>query len=926
MTLTPWYKVATPREDLRKRAPLDAAQFAVHLDRVVAGDAPPEYLDAERFLSRTFITEGLRRFSGEAVRRLAGERQGANAVLNLTTQFGGGKTHALTLLYHLARLGKDALELVGVRDLLDHARIDVVPEAAVAVFVGTSWSAVSGRGGNGEPVRRTPWGEIAWQLSQQTGRPELFEAVRAEDEARVAPGEDVIARFIPSDRPVLVLMDETMAFVTKARAVKVGESTLSSQFYEFVRELTGFADGRDRLVVVVSLPMSEEEMTAEDEQDFNRLAKATTRVAEPYLLARDLEIPEIVRRRLFDSAGSPADIRETSRAYAHWVQDHRDQLPVWFPLDRAQETLEATYPFHPTVLSVFERKWQALHSFQRTRGILRLLAQWVANAYEDGFKGAHADPLIALGTAPLDDQFFRASVLDQLGEERLQAAILADIAGEESHAWRLDADGPDTLRRLRLHQKVATALFFESSGGQQREEATVPELRLAVGEPDLDIGYVETALEALQDSCYYLAWEGNRYRFSIRPNLNKLLADRRAALDVNDVGEEARTAIRKVFASKKGVGTPFELCAFPDDTAAIADVPALQLVYLDPANRVGEEASRFVRQALDEKGANARVFRNALIFAIPDASGALLEAARRALAWKTLGDEAYSLELDDEGRRQLAEQQKRADRDLVEAVWRAYRRLAFLGAGGEVVEEDLGLLHSSAAESTMALVQARLRQRDELTDALAPGKVVQSWPKGLEEWSTKAFRDAVYASPVFPRVLKAEALKDTVARGVHEGLFGYAIKRDDKYVRIKFDDQLDSADVAFSDEEVLVPQALASQLKEAQPTLDKPVPVPDTSEPKPAPGEDSGSTDTVPLFTGHTIAKICWKGSIPPQKWTTFYTKVLSRLVSEGGLELNIEFKAEPPGGIHVERTDEIRQQLRDLGIDDEIDVDDEHA
>jgi hypothetical protein len=922
-TLTPWYKVATPREDLRKRAPLDAAQFAVHLDQVVAGEAPPEYSEAERFLERTFITEGVRRFAGEAIRRLAGERQGANAVLNLTTQFGGGKTHALTLLYHLARLGPAASDLVGVHDLLEHARIDAVPEAATAVFVGTSWSAVSGRGGDGEPRRLTPWGEIAWQLAQQTGRPELFEAVRAEDEARVAPGEDVIARFIPADRPVLVLMDETMAFVTKARAVKVGDSTLASQFYEFVRELTGFADGRERLVVVVSLPKSEEEMSAEDEQDFNRLAKATTRVAEPYLLARDLEIPEIVRRRLFDSVGSTEDVRTTARAYARWIQEHREQLPVWFPLDRAQETFEATYPFHPTVLSVFERKWQTLHSFQRTRGILRLLAQWVADAYEDGFKGAHQDPLIALGTAPLDDQFFRASVLDQLGEERLQAAILADIAGEEAHAVRLDAEAPDTLRRLRLHRKVATALFFESSGGQQRQEATVPELRLAVGEPDLDVGYVETALEALQDACYYLGFEGNRYRFSIRPNLNKLLADRRAALDAHDVEEEARTAIRRVFSSKQGVAAPFELCPFPEDTAAVADLPALQLVYLDPVRGVGEEGRAFVRRALVEKGANARAFKNALVFVLPEASGALLEAARRALAWRTLADEAESLELDEEGRRQLAEQQKRAERDLQEAVWRAYHRLAFLGADGDVVEEDLGLLHSSAAESMMALVQARLRQRDELTEGLAPGKVIQSWPKDLAEWSTKAFRDAVYASPVFPRVTRADALKETIARGVREGLFGYAIKRGSEYVRIAFGGELDPADVDFSDEVVLVPEELARQLEEAAPSVEAPVPAPTATAEAPA-GAAPSVGETEPLFTGKKVAAIRWRGRVPPQKWTTFYTKVLSRLVSDGGLELKVEFEAKPPGGLHAERADEIRQHLRELGVPEEIEVDEE--
>lgn len=925
MTLTPWYKVATPREDLRKRAPLDAAQFAVHLDQVVSGEAPPEYGEAERFLARTFLTEGLKRFAGEAIRRMSGERQGANAVLNLTTQFGGGKTHALTLLFHLARLGPEANDLPGVRDLLDHARVDSVPQAATAVFVGTSFSPISGRGGDDEPVRRTPWGEIAWQLAQQTGRPELFEAVQPEDEAQVAPGEDVIARFVPSDRPVLILMDETMAFVTKARAVPVGGSTLASQFYEFVRELTGFADGRDSLAVVVSLPKSEEEMSAEDEQDFIRLAKATTRVAEPYLLAKDLEVPEIVRRRLFESVGSDDEVRKTARAYARWVQEHREQLPVWFPLDRAEETFTATYPFHPTVLSVFERKWQALHSFQRTRGILRLLAQWVADAYEDGFKGAHSDPLIALGTAPLDDQFFRASVLDQLGEERLQAPILADIAGDESHAARLDADAPDTLRKLRLHQKVATALLFESSGGQQREEATVPELRLAVGEPDLEVGYVETALEALQDACYFLTWEGNRYRFSIRPNLNKLLADRRAALDGHDVEEEARAVIRKVFASKQGVSTPFELCAFPDETSAISDVPALQLVYLDPVHGVGEEARTFIRQAFNEKGANARVFKNALVFALPDSSGALLDAARKSLAWRTLGDEAPSLELDDEGSRQLSEQQKRAERDLREAVWRSYHRLAFLGPGGEVVEEDLGLLHSSAAESMMALAQARLRQRDELTESLAPSNVIQNWPKGLEEWSTKAFRDAVYASPVFPRVTRPDALKETVARGVKDGLFGFAIKREGKYVRIEFRSDVDPADVAFSDELVLVPEALAKQLLEASPSVETPVPaVTTTTSDTPETPTGAGATggEALPLFSGKKVSALRWRGDVPPTKWTTFYTKVLSRLQSDGGLRLTVEFEAEPEGGLFAERADEIRQNLRELGVSEDLEVD----
>lgn len=279
--LTPWYRVATPREDLRQRRALDAAQFAVHLDGVVAGEAPPEYGDAERFFARTLITEGLKRFAGEVLRRLSGEREGANAVLNLVTEFGGGKTHALTLLYHLARLGREAGDLPGVGDLLDSARIAEVPGAAVAVFVGTRWDAVAGAGGDGEPHRRTPWGDLAWQLARETGRAELFEAVAAQDEARVRPGKDVIRRSLPPDRPVLILMDEVMNFHDRGQGVRVGESTLASQFYEFVHNLTDLADSQDRLVVVASLPKSEEEMSADDWADFRRLAKVTTRVAEP---------------------------------------------------------------------------------------------------------------------------------------------------------------------------------------------------------------------------------------------------------------------------------------------------------------------------------------------------------------------------------------------------------------------------------------------------------------------------------------------------------------------------------------------------------------------------------------------------------------------------------------------------------------------
>src|SRR5439155_20511959 len=200
-------------------------------------------------------------------------------------------------------------------------------------------------------------------------------------------------------------------------------------------------------------------------------------------------------------------------AYAEWVVDHRQQVPSWFPIDHANETFEATYPFHPMTLSVFERKWQALPRFQQTRGMLRLLALWVSRAYQDGFKGAHRDPLIGLGTAPLEESLFRSAMFEQLGETRLEGAVTTDICGKkDSHATRLDKEAEEAVKKARLHRKAATAIFFESNGGQARAEATVPEVRLAVAEPDLDIGNVETVLDSLSTTCYYLTTERNRYR------------------------------------------------------------------------------------------------------------------------------------------------------------------------------------------------------------------------------------------------------------------------------------------------------------------------------------------------------------------------------------------------------------------------------
>jgi len=183
-----WYDVVTPREDLRENRPLDASEFAVHLDHIRHGRGHDDYVKPDRFFERTYLTRNLLDLSAQVVRRLSGIQVETSAVFNMATQFGGGKSHSLTVLYHLARNGEKAKAWKGVDRILRKADVPNVPEAATAVFVGTEFDVIQGRGGDGEPVRKTPWGEIAWQLGGQ----QAFAAVAEHDKQAVAPAGDVI--------------------------------------------------------------------------------------------------------------------------------------------------------------------------------------------------------------------------------------------------------------------------------------------------------------------------------------------------------------------------------------------------------------------------------------------------------------------------------------------------------------------------------------------------------------------------------------------------------------------------------------------------------------------------------------------------------------------------------------------------------------
>jgi hypothetical protein len=974
--LKPWFHVVQPREDLRSGKPLDASEFAVHLDHVREGRAPDVYIKPDLFFQRTYLTRTLLFFSAQVVRRLSGIQIGTSAVFNMATQFGGGKTHSLTLLYHLAKAGPAADGWQGVHHILRRAEVPTTPKANTAVFVGTEFDSLVGRGGDdGTPRRMTPWGEIAWQL----GGPVSFQKVAEHDAQRVAPAGDVIRAFLPSG-PCLILLDELMNFISSNR-----KNGLAAQTYNFLQNLAEEATARTNVVLAVSVPASELEMNQEDQADHDRLKKMLDRKGKAVIMSSDVETSEIIRRRLFEWGGLPDEGVRTANEYANWAVDHR-QLLGNVDIDTIRERFQSAYPFHPSVLSVFETKWQALPRFQRTRGILRLLALWVSRAYDEGFRGNHRDPLIGLGTAPLEDSYFRAAMFEQLGTDQLEGSVTNDISGQKGAiSERLDKESDEVIRKSRLHRKVAATIFFESNGGMTRAEATLPEIRFAVGEPGLDIANVENVLENLVRKCHYMVSEHNRYRFSMIPNLNRVLTDRRASIQDPAIDERVRQEIQAVF--KLGVPSITRVY-FPEKSIEVPNRAALTLVVLPPERSMTDaaETRKFAEQILRECGTTGRTFKSAILFSVPDSAAALRDAARELLAYEDIeADDDTIKRLDDGQLRQLKTGCRNAARDMKESVWRAYKYLMLLDRDNSLQEIDFGQVNSSMAGTIAEMIVNRLIQDDVITETASARTLVRNWPPAVTAWSTKAVRDAFFSSPVLPRLMDPGAIRRTIVDGVAQKILAYVGKGDGgRYEPFYFGTSLSEADIDISDDMYLLTGAEAAKYVEPA-RLTKLQIIASSTQVKPgceitlsAKGYDQhgrpftpshiiwsaslGTIDEEGRYTAPMEPGICsiiaevdgviattqvkvvdsapnagkqpenvirpepvsnsgyrWEGVVPHQKWMNLYTKVVAKLISTPGVTLKVGIDLSPGGNIDDTKLEEIRMALRELGLNDNL-------
>jgi hypothetical protein len=916
--MEPWYKVAMPRKEVREGRSFNPDEFAIALEQVVAGTAPEDYREPKLFFSRTCFTRALNEHIGMVLRRLVGKTENTAPVLALITQFGGGKTHTLTALYHLIKNKEKARKIEELTKLLKEAGLPEIPNARVAVFVGNAWDPSS--------ETETPWIDIARQLAGNDG----INALGPEAKTK-APGTDNLRKLIEAaGGHVLILCDEVLNFLSRHR-------DKAEPFRDFLANLVRTLTGTTGSAAMISLPQSKPEMSDWDLRWQDIVIKEVNRVAKNLISNDEAEISEVVRRRLFEDLGNERTRKNVAKTFAEWCFQRRAQLPPeWTAVDTAttetkardylESRFEACYPFHPSTLSVFQRKWQVLPQYQQTRGTLAMLAQWISMAFREGYQRARREPLITLGSAPLDVPEFRAVILSQLGEPRLVPAIETDISGPQSHARALDADTKGPLKDI--HRRVGAAILFESSGGQIEKLGHLPELRFALGEPEVDTTSIDNAAFALESKAFFISRIGSDgFKIYHKATIRKAVNDRRASLDEDaEIKPTMWSLVRKEF--ERGASIP--LVPFPKDGSAIQDSPKLTLVLMDPelewvgTSPIRQQIAEWTRQ----HGKSPRLYPGSLIWCLKKPGRDLRDKVELWLAWKRVFTEVtegtLGADFDRADRADIQSKVKDAEEGAKDEVWGGYRFAVIFDSkeADGLTAIDLGAGHASSGETLCGRVITALKSKALLNESVGAGYIERNWPPALKDsgtWPLASLRQS-FLNGSLTRLLDPDTtLRNKIVEFIGKGDFGLASgqKTDGTYERVWFEESISLDEVTFETGVFLLTKVKAKALKGVMQGPEagmKPVtqPVPEeVIKPEKGVGPSPGTqTRTLRLV-----------GTVPPEIWNRLGTKIIPKLKSGSDLKIGVDFSvtvnAESARNIETD----LRQILEDLGLSGKIKI-----
>jgi predicted AAA+ superfamily ATPase len=916
--LKPWRQIVTPHRDVAT-GQYQQAEFAADLHQVWRDEAEDEYGRPEEFFRRTFLTEGLRDLLLNATKRLRGD--GGDPVVQLQTNFGGGKTHSLIALYHLAA-GYEPAKLPGVGEMLASAGLDAPPESRRAVLVGPMLSPGERRQKPDGTMVQTIWGELAWQL----GGVEGYAIVAKADEARTNPG-DRLVELLQRYSPCLILIDEWVAY---ARLL-YGRDDLPGGSFDtqmtFAQALSDAAKNVKNAMLVVSIPASDIEVGGEaGKAALERLSNVIFRQEASWKPASAEEGFEIVRRRLFEEV--PAEFARERDAVVNAFGEMYQKFAADFPLEAReaayQRRLESAYPVHPELFDQLFENWSTLEKFQRTRGVLRLMAAVIHELWARDDAGL----LIMPASIPIYAPLVQAELTRYL-DEGWTPVIESDVDGPNALPHQLDLENPN-LKRFSATRRVARTIYMGSAPTLDQTNRGIDDSSIKLGcvQPGESPATFGDALRRLSTKAMYLVEDRGHYWFSLTQTIGRTAEGRKESRFLDEHADEE---IRRRLLATRERGDLDGVHWSPRGPAEVPDEDEARLVVLGPdhPHAAGTEvtaARAMVDAILAERASGPRTYRNMLVFVAPDKARLeeLRDAARWYLAWKSVHDEHEELNLDALERRQAETQTHHFDDAVTQRISETFVWLLTPRQEAGKPEVSWEQIRVAGSEPITIRVSKKLKLEEGLIGAYSGARLrmdldaVPLWKGdhiGVKElWS-------YYAQYLYlPRLRDANVLCGAVADGVRlltweQDGFAFADSYDEsqqRYVGLRAMEEIVLHDATGL---VVKPEVAAAQLEQERERLpggDRDVEATHREEMREAwvserngkPRRFYGSVHLDPLRMGRDAGQIA--------------EAVVQHLTSVLGadVEIRLEIEAQIPDGASDEVVRTVTENARTLKFD----------
>ena len=789
MTLPTVFSTCRPRPDVLGGTVRDD-EFMADLSRVVNGTAPADYLDPAAFFAKSYPTRGMKELLKAVCLRLSGRGGEVSSIIRLGTQYGGGKTHSLIALVHAVR-GMKGVQTPG--EFVDPA---ILPAGAVRIAALDGENADPANGLTLEPglLARSLWGEMAYRLAGRAG----YERVRASDEKHIAPGADTI-RELFGGQPTLILLDEISVYLRK---VERAFPDASKQFAAFVHDLFKAVASTPQVALVYTLAIGKDDKAGDAYKEENERAAAAMSEAES-VAARSTtalnpteedETPNVLRARLFETVDLGA-AQQVIAAYSQVWNVNRDALPADAADPELRDQFARSYPLHPKLLEMLTEKTASLSTFQRTRGMLRLLARTVHHLWRiqppDAFSihAHHMDPAF---------EPIRTEINVKLGQGQYAPAVKSDVAAvagdEPALAQRIDAQKYPGLPPVTSY--VARTIFWHTLAyGDSVKGITAEQLKLSVCSPALEPAFIEQArVQFVTDSIYLDDRPGAPLRFMAEPNLTMIIRRVMRDIDAADVRAELAERIRHLFSLPRGefnaVLAPAGPYEVPDE---VGDGRPLLVVMSHESTAVPSDLRQpppDIAEIFEYKGTERKIreLKNNLVFVAADERTIpnMRDTVRRRLALGLLQKpEEHHVALADYQRGKVKAEYEKLRLDVAMAILQCYRHLFYPSSTRMTgTQLDLGytIIELSGAGDSPGngqhQVERVLHEQRKLLDGGdipdSPGFVGKETGLRVKgEMTTAQIRIEYRRAPKLSILLHDTPLLECIRNGIDQGLFIY---------------------------------------------------------------------------------------------------------------------------------------------------------